>query len=142
MEATDLLHNWLDAKSRAPIWRLVTSTEVAYTLRRQSCGPSSFAFVKFSCEPSDSLSFHSTANWPSVLQAEEIAGVEHAVSVGVVEAFATADYSMSKVCKVTLRSIEWDEIGSSEYAFYLAAKAAISSLTADRNKWALKPLAA
>jgi hypothetical protein len=137
METSELLRAWVDAKMDRPIWKLVASAEVEHTLRRATCGPSSYAFVQFRCEPWDSLAFESSADWPAQLAAEEIARVERAVGIGVVDAFATLDIMISKVCKVTLASTGWDDVGSSEYAFYLATKHALSSFVAEPANWTL-----
>jgi len=110
-------------------------TEFEHEFRRQTCGPSSFAFVRFRCEPATSLSFASQAQWPRQLGAQYSKRVEEAVERAVTDAFETAGMPYTPVCRVVLVSVRWDDVQSSEKAFYLAARQALVPLLSDPAKW-------
>jgi hypothetical protein len=141
MDMSELLEEWVAAKMRPPSWALIDSVEVQYEFTRNTCGGTGYAFVSFRCSPSASLMFNSVASWPASLTSDDIAKIERAVRVAAVDVFAAADYSISSACEVTLLSTRWDEVRSSEMAFYLATKAALTTLVNDRARWKLRSLA-
>jgi hypothetical protein len=97
--------------------------EIEHEYRRATCGPRGYAFVRFRCEPSSELTFHSAAKWPYGLGAEYSSLLEDSVKRGMVDAFAGAP--ASRVCRVVLVSVGWHDVQSSEVAFQRAATEAL-----------------
>ncbi len=114
---------------------LSAPTEIVHEHRRATCGPSGYALVKFRCEPSSELTFHSAAQWPAELGARYSSQLEAAVERGVVEAFSRDKAPLARVCKVVLISIGWHNVRSSEAAFQRAAAEALSSLVSTDKLW-------
>jgi len=109
--------------------------EIEHEHRRATCGPSGYALVKFRCEPSSELTFHSAAQWPADLGTRYSSQLEEAVKRGVIEAFARDNQPLARVCKVVLISIGWHNVQSSEAAFQRAAAEALSSLVSNDKLW-------
>lgn len=115
-----------------------TPLEIEHEHRRATCGPSSYALVKFRCEPSSELTFHSAAQWPADLGIRYSSQLEEAVKRGVVEAFARDTEPLARVCNVVLIGIGWHNVQSSEAAFQRAATEALSSLVSNDRLWSVE----
>jgi hypothetical protein len=124
-----LLHRSTEART------LRASAEIEHEYRRSTCGPSGYAFVKFRCEPSSDLTFHSVAEWPSSLGAGYSSLLEQAVKRGVLDAFAGGSVPASRVCRVVLVGVRWHDVQSSEAAFQRAAGQALSSVVNNDKLW-------
>ena len=114
---------------------LSAPAEIEHEYRRATCGPSGYALVKFRCEPSSELTFHSAAHWPPDLGTRYSSQLEEAVKRGVVEAFARDNEPLARVCRVLLVSIGWHNVQSSEAAFQRATTEALSSLISNDKLW-------
>jgi len=115
---------------------------IEYEFKTQMGHPSSYAYVRFDCQPAHELSFQSTATWPTDLSAEWITSFEAGVSDGVVEGLLC---SLSLIpfigCSLTLVEIKYDEVSSSPYSFYRATRRAMTDFTKDTlHRWQIWPL--
>jgi hypothetical protein len=111
---------------------------VRHDFRKQTCGPSSFASVELRFEPSQAFSFTRTSNWPTHLSQAETSGLDVAIAAGVYDALQPSGdgpYVADGVA-ATCVAIEWDDVGSSQVAFYTAAWRATRQLR-DQGVWAL-----
>lgn len=109
-----------------------------YDYRRQTCGPSSFASVELTLEPSDAYRFVSQCEWPTYLTPSERRGLEDAIAAGVYDALQPSGgepYHAGGVV-VTCTRIEWDDVGSSPNAFYAASWHATRQAR-DQAQWKL-----
>jgi hypothetical protein len=98
--------------------------------------PSNFACVRFQCEPSDEFSFVATPNWPSDLSHTYVADLENAILSGLIDALMTEDFTLYAGCSIRLTQIKWDDVSSSERAFYIASKGAANRLITE-GEWIL-----
>jgi hypothetical protein len=127
----DELEKLREAKRSRSFWRLNSSETVEHELQGQF-GPSSYAYVRFECVPSDYLSFDVTASWPSTVPKAYDKKLELAVAEGVADVLLEDVYQHSG-CTVVLVDVRYDEIGSSEAAFMMASASAMRSLLS--RKW-------
>ena len=86
-----------------------------YDFRRQSCGPSSFASVELSFEPSETFFFGSSCAWPEEVSAAEAAGLNEAIAAGVYDALQPNGDGPYVADGVAARcvAVEWESVGSS-----------------------------
>jgi hypothetical protein len=113
-----------------------------YTQSYDYCGamyghPSTHASVRFECTPAESLSFESIATWPSSLPRDYCARLECAICYAIVEGLLGVDIYPYQGCALALVEIDWDDVASSEAAFYIATKLAMQYLIA-RAPWNLR----
>jgi hypothetical protein len=115
---------------------------IEHEFKTQMGHPSSYAFVRFDCQPGHELSFTSTATWPTDLSAEWIASLEAGVADGVVTGLlCSLSWTPFIGCSITLVETKYDEISSSPYSFYRAARAAMADFTSDTlRRWQIWPL--
>jgi hypothetical protein len=117
-----------DLKGSRSFFRLALATTVEHEYRGEQFGhPSTYAFVRFYCAPSDGLRFESTAAWPSTVSNTEQTLFERAIAEGVADALLSGTYQHSG-CVLTLIEIRYDEVCSSEVAFMRATAAAMQVL--------------
>jgi hypothetical protein len=95
-----------------------------------------YAAVRFDCTPAASLSFDFTARWPESLSQNERSGLEKAIGCALVEELFSAQFYPYSGCKIVLASVGWDDVGSSEAAFFLATKQAMREFVV-RGRWKL-----
>jgi hypothetical protein len=109
---------------------------VRHDFRERTCGPSSFASVEILFEPSESFGFARTCDWPAHLSAGEIAAIDAAIASGVRDALQPSADWPDAADGVAARcvAVEWDDVGSSEAAFYTAAWRAARELR-ERGSW-------
>jgi hypothetical protein len=105
------------------VLRLRGATSIRYAYRRQTCGPSSFAAVEIRFTPSAAISVERACAWPESLLAEEQLALDGALACGLLDGLAPFSESPYHVEGVTAlcSAIEWDDVGSSQVAFYAAA---------------------
>lgn len=124
-----LLQRWATYKSRHNVRRLTKSTDVDFEFRGDRMGhPSNFAAVRFHCEPSEEFSFVATPKWPSNLSQTYVGDLENAVLSGLIDVLMTEEFAPYSGCSITLTDIKWDDISSSEHAYYVASKGAAKKL--------------
>ena len=122
-----------DAKRSRNFDRLESSTHVEHELQRPNFGhPSTYAFVRFACEPADDLSFEARASWPSTLSEDYCLELERAIAEAVADVLFEGVYQHTG-CAVTLIDVRFDEICSSVASFMLATKCAMQELLT--HKW-------
>jgi hypothetical protein len=95
--------------------------------------PSNYALVRFRCEPADELTFLSEAPWPAHLSSTYCTDLERAVGVAILDALMGEFYPY-RGCTLTLVGVGWDDVMSSEAAFYRATKGAMADLRSV-GKW-------
>ena len=124
-----LLQAWVARKSAGRnFFRLEEPQTQEFEYRGPRMGhPSNFAAVQLRCEPADELMFRSTARWPEHLRPAYCADLERAIGYGIVDSLMSHFYPY-RGCTVTLIGVSWDDVSSSEAAFYRAAKAAMDQL--------------
>lgn len=132
-----LLQRWANYRSGHNIRRLTKPIDVDFEFRGDRMGhPSNFAAVGFHCEPSEEFSFVATPNWPSTLSQTYVAGLENSVLSGLFDVLMTADFTFYAGCAIILTHIKWDDVSSSERAFYIASKGAANRLITE-GEWIL-----
>ena len=112
-----------------PMYVLRQPQTCAREWRRPSCGPSSYAFVAFECSPAASFAFDDRAEWPSEVTDGDRDRFRAAIAKAVVDSL------FSRGVQVTLVRVGYDAVGSSEYAYYHAAKDAMAALFSDPSCW-------
>lgn len=133
-----IIDNWRELKvSGRNFYRLEESLIVEQEYRRQFGHPSSYAYVKFKSEPAETLTFNSSADWNGNLSAAYIVAMERAVCEGIVDGLFAASIYPYRGCALTLCQVKWDDIGSSEAAFYRATKEAMIQLI-ENGKWKIR----
>ena len=133
-----IIENWLQLKfSGRNFYRLEEPLFVEYEYSNRLGHPSSYAFVQFECEPSETLNFDSSATWSENLPSGYVATLERAVCEGIVDGLIATSIYPHRGCSLTLCQIKWDDVGSSEAAFYLATKSAMAQLI-ENGSWKVK----
>lgn len=133
-ESNHLLELWLDKKTMpgSPINMLLEEIPVSFefSLRRHS---SSYAFVRFHCRPSQRLEYSTNARWPASLDDSFVTAIENVVQLAIVDTLFS-HFAPFAGCHVVLEEIQWDDIRSSELAFYEACVGAMECLLRE-GKW-------
>ena len=132
-----LIEESLQKLSGRNFYRLEESLFIEYEYRQRLGHPSSYAYVKFKSEPAETSIFNSSADWSRNLSAAYIVALERAVCEGIVDGLLAASITPYRGCSLTLCQVKWDDIGSSEAAFYRATKNAMSQLI-ENGKWKIK----
>src|SRR3954465_11767206 len=113
MEQELILENWLRRKlSYHHYYRLRQPITVEYEFKGQFGHPSSYAFVRFECQPAEKLSFQSTAVWPEDLTADWVSGLEAAICQAIVDGLVCSSDMPFVGCSLNLVEIKYDEISS------------------------------
>ena len=104
-------------------WRLRAPRTIRYDFRKQTCGPSSFASVELAFTPNDDFEFARTCTWPNAAAESEARDLDAAMGAGIHDALQPGGGSPYDAfgVRATCILVEWDEVGSSQVAFYLAA---------------------
>ena len=97
--------------------------------------PSNYAAVRFQCDPLDELALEVVASWPANLSRSDCADLERAIAEAIVDALMS-QFAPYRGCRLTLVEIGWDDIASTEVAFYRATVEPMRRLMS-RGKWAL-----
>jgi translation elongation factor EF-G len=138
MDENLMIDNWRQLKlSGRNFYRLEKSLLVEHEYRHRFGHPSSYAYVQFECEPSETLSFESSAAWKESLSPDYVVALERAVCEGIVDGLIAASIYPYRGCSLTLCQIKWDDVSSSEAAFYLATKRAMAQLI-ESGSWKVK----
>ncbi len=129
MEERLILDNWSRAKlSVRNFYRLEEPLSVEYEYRHQFGHPSSYAYVYFECESAEQLRFESVAHWGESLSPNYVAALESVIGEAIVDALMCISTLPYRGCLLKLCGIKWDDVGSSEAAFYEATKMAMKEL--------------
>ena len=120
---------------------LITPCTIRHDFRRHSCGPSRFATVELLFEPSSALVFSRECEWPAHLTSSETRDLDAAIAAGIHDALQPSEGAPYDALGVMARCVlvQWDDVGSSEAAFYAAAWCATRELR-ERGQWQLKEL--
>jgi hypothetical protein len=99
------------------------------------------ADVELAFEPSESFRFVRQCDWPTHLSAAEMRDVDAAMAAGVHDALLPSNGSPYDAMGVSAAcvAVEWDNVGSSEMAFYIAAWRATRQLR-ESGEWDLVPV--
>jgi hypothetical protein len=95
--------------------------------------------VELALVPSDTFRFARECGWPPQVSDEEQLGLDAAMAAGVHDALQPAGDGPYAADGVSVRclAVEWDDVGSSEVAFYMAAWHATRDAR-DKGAWELK----
>jgi hypothetical protein len=138
MNLDEILTRWRQCKSRFASHRLEATCSVEHEYRGKQWGhPSRYAFVRFECAPADHLVFEMRARWPSHLTADYCGLLHDAMSAAIVDALVAAEAPRIR-CSLTCVEVKWDDVTSSEMAFYRATRAAMNTLC-EREEWSPIP---
>jgi hypothetical protein len=94
---------------------------------------SSYALVEFACSPCKDFSFISTAEWPTTLDVGNVKTLEHLVQTAVVDTLF-CHFAPYAGCEIKLAKVHWDDVRSSQLAFYEATAVAMRELL-EQGKW-------
>lgn len=131
-----ILENWQKYKfSTRNFYQLSESITIEYEYRKIHGPRSSYAFVQFDCRPAEELEFESKASWGKEFSANDIAGFEKAVSVGIVDGLLNSQY-LYRGCFLNLLSVKYDYVNTSESSFYNATREAMKELI-EKGTWKL-----
>jgi hypothetical protein len=97
--------------------------------------PSNYARTRFVCGPARELLFTVQTRWPSHLAEAYCDALQRAIGHAIVDSLMTSYYPY-RGCAVTLVDVGWDDVMSSELAFYRSAKGAMDTLRED-GAWTL-----
>ncbi len=140
MDEDGLVSNWQQSKPRSTALRLAEPCLKEQEYKRDQFGhPSSYAFVRFECLPADSLSFEMDTAWPGHLTPEYSRLLEHAISAAIVDVLLASSADAHRGCSLKCVEVRWDDVCSSEVAFYRATRATMTKLL-NEEKWNLTGL--
>jgi hypothetical protein len=128
------LESWLNHRlsSSFGYYKLQESCIQEYQFKR-NWDASNFAYVQFKCEPAEELSVNWSEEWPQTLDNSEIENLHTSILGGILDAIYCAENGPHHGCALTLIKILWVDAGSSQKAFYLAAKRAMHELISQRT---------
>ena len=137
--ARPLLERWVVQKCEHATHVMVLDrmAHCGFEYRRRTHS-SSYAFVEFRCSPSDSFLFRSIAEWPLTLDADSIKALECQIEVAVIDSLF-CHFSPHSGCRVDLVDVRWDDVRSSDFAFYEATVGAMQQLLKE-GEWRLIPV--
>ena len=97
--------------------------------------PSNYAHTRFHCRPADRLLFAVQTRWPNHLSEAYCDALGRVIGCAIVDGLMTSYYPY-RGCSVTLVDVGWDDVMSSEVAFYRSAKGAMDALRSN-GAWTL-----
>lgn len=138
MDLHDLVESWRSFKLASPtFYQLREPYAVEYEFRGPQWGhPSNYARVRFACAPAETLSLSTTAAWPAALDSGHSTLLERAVGCAAVEGLLCSAVHPYRGCALTLVEVGWDDVMSSQVAFWIATRRAMGDLTA-KGPWQL-----
>lgn len=141
MNLDEVLDGWRQSKGRSRGKRLDAPCSRQHEYRGTQFGhPSTYAFVRFDCVPADSFAFETQAAWPDSLTPDYCALLEAAMAAAIVDVLLAGAEHPHMGCRLTCVEVKWDEIASSERAFYRATRDAMISLRDEGNsRWREAP---
>ncbi len=129
-----IIENWKNSKfNDSNFFKLQASESIEYEYRTRFGHPSTYAFVKFFCEPSEELNFSSNDAWDSSLSSNYIKALEKAICEALVDVLISGTMYSYRGCSVILQKTKCDDVSSSEFSFYKATKIAFEQLLKDGN---------
>jgi hypothetical protein len=133
----ELLEAWRTQRtSGSHFFRLEAQVLQSFEYKGPQWGhPSNYAAVRFRCQPADALLFISQARWPVHVSIAYQADLERTIGYAIVDTLMNIFYPY-RACSVTLIVVGWDDVMSSEMAFYRAASGAMEELK-KTAKWRL-----
>jgi hypothetical protein len=135
VDAEQVVTGWHRFKGRrSSVSRLDEPYQAEYEYQAMNFGhPSTHASVRFECLPAPQLGFEMGASWPTHLKADYRALLEDAMACAIVDVLLSSEVPASG-CLLKCVKVEWDDIGSSELAFYRAVRGAMLQLR-EKGKW-------
>lgn len=130
-----MLDLWRAGKIRRNLYRLEVPVTVEHEFQGAQWGhPSTYAFVRFECQPADELSFASAAHWPDSIPEAEQDSLHRGVAEGIVDGLMRAMYPHRGVA-IRLVDCRYDEICSSVMSFHHATVCAMETLL--KSAWTI-----
>jgi hypothetical protein len=136
MDQDQLLVGWQQYKSGLRAYYQLEEPFSHEHVYRKASNHLIYASVRFEITAAASLSFECTARWPESLSQNERSGLEKAIGCALVEELTGAQFYPYSGCNIVLASVGWDDVGSSEAAFFLATKQAMREFVV-RGRWKL-----
>ena len=128
MNFDEILSGWRHWKSRIGARRLAAPCGVQHEYQGKQWGhPSTYAFVRFECEPAEELIFEMHAKWPPHLTSDYRRLLYDAMSAAIVDVLVATDDRYTG-CSLSCVEVRWNDVTSSEFAFYLATRTAMNAL--------------
>lgn len=138
MNQEQLLASWRQFKSRTASKRLVEPYSAEYEYQGPQFGhPSTYAFVRFDCQPAEHLSFEMGAAWPGHLGRDYTVRLEDAMGAAITDLLVASSEHPLLGCSLKCVEVRWNDIGSSEIAFYRATSIAMAKLR-DEGSWSFR----
>lgn len=119
-------------KERKKRFRLKETCEIEHEFDVKPFGPSSFAFVKFLCSSSESLTFESKTQWCCEEYIPNKSACE-AMLEGIFDVLVSSPYI--HCCSVSLIASKGNAVRTSYNAFYLATVSAMNKLVSRKEVW-------
>jgi hypothetical protein len=137
MSFDKIVGGWREWKSRIVGRRLVTACAVEHEYQGKQWGhPSTYAFVRFECAPAEDLLFEMRGAWPSHLTPDYCRLLRDAMSAAIVDVLLATD-DPHRGCSLHCTEVRWDDVASSERAFYRATREAMTVLR--EREWSPMP---
>jgi hypothetical protein len=135
-----IMDRWLERKfTGTNFYRLQEPFALEFEFQGKQWGhPSNYASVYFTCEPSCELLFQPVLKWPEALDPKYCASLERAILMGVVDGLIGDSFYPYSGCSLALSGIRWDDVMSSEVAFYKAARGGMKELISG-GMWRIEP---
>jgi hypothetical protein len=128
MNLDEIVGRWRGWKSRIAVRRLVAPCTVEHEFQGKQWGhPSTYAYVRFECAPAEQLAFEMRSGWPRQLTADYCQRLHDAMSAAIVDVLVATDDPHTG-CSLSCVDVKWDDVTSSEQAFYRATRAAMTAL--------------
>ena len=133
----DILEAWQAGKLGPQFYRLTSEAAAAFEYRGRQFGhPSNYAAIKLVATPSNEFGLDSVAIYPASITLAYSKKLLLAVGRAAVDELFAATWYPYRGCKLAVEEVGWDDIMSSEFAIYLAARGALAKLRQE-GQWTL-----
>ena len=108
--------------------------------------PSSYAYVKFACEPANEPSLDFAVEWPQDFDDVYALRIRNAIAEAILDVFFSRHDTgtIYRGCRLRLTAFQWDNVGGSEAAVYRATAKAMLRLCEHgqwtKSVWLNKPM--
>jgi hypothetical protein len=135
IEFEDELNDWLRKKSLPNHYRLRSPITISFEFKGRQWGhPSNYAAIRVVANPAHELRVNLSAALPSSITQDYRDKLEQAIAFAAIDELIAGDWCPYRGATLTVDSIGWDDVMSSELAVYRAARGAFSKLRAE-GKW-------
>ena len=126
----EILENWQRGKCESHFYRLTSKVEVAFEYRGPQFGhPSNYAAITILAMPSTEFNLDwGVTGPPSSLDPTYSRRLLIAIGRSAIDELFAATWDSYRGCSLVVQKIGWDDVMSSEVAFYRAARGALSEL--------------